>query len=83
MQNFVVSALTKIVRRGLFGTNPPPPSDEESVSSDNNADLLFDKIRSKCKNQAASQIKHEFIGYKAVQQECKRRNLGAKGHMML
>ena len=57
------------------------PSREDEV---NKHEPLFTQLRVKCKNQAASEIEQEFNSFKAVQQECKRLELGAKGkHLVL
>ncbi len=57
------------------------PSHEDEV---NKPEPLFAQLRVKCKNQAASKIEQEFKSFKAVQQECKRLELGAKGkHLVL
>ena len=75
----MIQYFRNLVRRGLLGANPPL---EETAPNDKNIDPLFIELRAKCKRQAASQVAREFTSYKAVQQECKKRKLGARGKLL-
>jgi len=73
---------TKLMR-SLFASSPSEAAvaskDEMKTASSSDAAPIFNKLRDKCTKQAASQIATEFTSYKAVQTECKRLRLGAKG----